>query len=317
MIYLKYKYTKYITSIFSKMLILLTIYGCVEPYEGGDFNGNFEDVLVINATVTNETKRQEVTLTRSFSFEDEVAPTEENAQVTIYDGTGIEFTFEEVEPGKYLSTQEFAAEINKDYSLKIITESGKTYISSTMQLPVESTSIDNLYAERITNDDGIEGMGVFVDSFDPSRGSNYYRYEYEETFKIIAPFWSPFDVVVTLEGIQTPGISVILREQEERVCYGTDVSKTINVSSTLGLTEDRLKRFSVRFINRDDYILSYRYSILVKQYVQNPESFSYYETLNGLSQSSGNVFSEDQPGFLAGNIFSLDIHTALFHDPLA
>ena len=97
-----------------------------------------------------------------------------------------------------------------------------------------------------------------------------------------------------------------MREREERICYGTNPSKSIQVASTLALSEDRLSKYNVRFIERDDYILTYRYSVLVRQYVQSPEAFSFYETLRGLSQSAGNVFSEDQPGFLAGNIFSLD-----------
>jgi hypothetical protein len=171
---------------------------------------------------------------------------------------------------------------------------------------VQNTSIDNLYAERTTNNDGIEGMGIFVDSFDPSGDSNYYRHEFIETFKIIAPFWSPFDIVVISEGVSTFVLSIILREREERICYGTNPSKNIQVASTLALSEDRLSNYNVRFIDRDNYILTHRYSILVRQYVQSPEAFSYYETLRGLSQTSGNVFSEDQPGFLAGNIFSLE-----------
>jgi hypothetical protein len=53
-------------------------------------------------------------------------------------------------------------------------------------------------------------------------------------------------------------------------------------------------------------MLSHRYSILVKQFVQSPEAYAYYETLKGLTQSSTDIFSEDQPGFLAGNISALD-----------
>ena len=175
-----------------------------------------------------------------------------------------------------------------------------------MQLPVGSTEIDRLYAERLTNDEGVEGMSIFVDSFDPSGSSRLYRHEFVETFQIIAPFWSPLDAVVITEGINTFEVRAILREQEERVCYGEQRERNIIVNSTLGLSEDRLDRYPVRFIDRDDYILSYRYSVLVKQFVHSPEAFSFYETLQGLAQTSGSLFSEDQPGFLQGNIFSVD-----------
>lgn len=284
--------------------VLLWIFGCTEPFEG-TVEG-FEDVLVVDAIITNENKRQEVRLTRSFRFDEEGPQAEENANVIVEDGDGEQFVFNEEEPGIYLSSTPFAAEMGKDYRLSITTEDGKSYRSDTMQLPTASTTIDELYAERTTNDQGEEGMGIFIDTFDPSRQSNYYRYEYEETFKIIAPFWSPNDVVFIIQLSTGPVFEVILREREERVCYGTDREKTIEIANTLNLSEDRLGRFPVRFIDRDNYILSHRYSILVRQYVQTQEAFSYYEDLKGLSQSPNSVFTEDQPGFLPGNVFSLD-----------
>ena len=288
-----------------KIIVLFFIFSsCVEPFEGSV--DSFEDVLVVNATLTNENKKQEVLLSRSFRFEEDVTPAEENAQVLVNTDDGDQYIFEEVAPGKYLSEIAFAAKMDTDYKLIIITEDGKSYASSSMQLPIQNTSIDNLYAERTTNNDGTEGIGIFVDSFDPTRNSNYYRHEYLETFKIIAPLWTPFDIVVISEGVSTFVIGVILREREEQTCYGTNPSRNIQVASTLALNEDRLTKYNVRFIDRDNFILTYRYSILVKQYVESLEAFSYYETLRGLSQSSGNVFSEDQPGFLAGNIFSFD-----------
>ncbi len=298
-----YPYRKKYSSGTVIVCLVLWLCSCTEPFTGEV--AGLEDVLVVNAILTNENKQQEVSLTRPYRFEEDTPIAEENAIVSIDDGAR-RFSFDEVEPGKYLSSISFAAEMGKTYRLEITTENGRSYRSNTMQLPVATTSIDALYAERTTNDQNAEGMGIFVDTFDPSKQSNYYRYEYDETFRIIAPFWSNKDVVFIIEESDGPVFDVILREREERVCYGADNEKTINVINTLNLGEDRLSRYNVRFISRDNYILSHRYSILVRQYVQTPESFAYYETLRGLSQSSTSVFSEDQPGFLAGNIASLD-----------
>lgn len=296
-------YQKIVYLRFVVMLVLFGILGCTEPFQGEV--AGLEDTLVVDALITNENKRQEVRLSRPYRFGEDNPIAEENATVSIDDGTDI-YPFEEVDPGTYLSSLPFAAETGKPYRLLITTESGRSYRSDTMQLPVASTTIDDLYAERITNDQGDEGVAIFVDTFDSSSASSYYRYEYDETFKIIAPFWSPEDVVFVIQLSTGPTFDIIRREREERVCYGTDSEKTINVVNTLNLGEDRLSRFNVRFINRDNYIVSHRYSILVRQYVQTPESFAFYEALRGLSQSSTTVFSEDQPGFLAGNIFSVE-----------
>lgn len=284
------------------LALLFCLYGCTEPFTGEV--AGLEDILVVNGLINNENKRHQVLLSRPYRFDEDSPVPEENARVSI-NNDGQQIDFEEVEPGRYLSNMAFAAETDRSYSLSITTQNGRGYRSETMQLPVAETTIDKLYAERTVNDQGDEGMGIFVDTFDASSTSRFYRYEYEETYKIIAPFWSPLDVVFTIQLSTGPAFTVIRREREEQVCYGTDQEKAIDVVNTLNLGEDRLSGYNVRFINRDNYILSHRYSILVRQYVQTPESFAYYEALRGLAQSATSVFTEDQPGFLAGNVFSV------------
>ncbi|MFK7812751.1 MAG: DUF4249 domain-containing protein [Maribacter sp.] len=286
------------------IVFVMICQACIEPYEG--VVEGFDDVLVVNTVITNENKQQEVLLKRSYRFEDDGPLPEENATVMVSDDDGNNFMFQEVEPGKYRSVESFAAELNKNYTLSITTQNGRSYASDTMQLPTGSTNIDELYAERITNDNGVDGMGIFVDSFDPTNSSKYYRFDFIETYKVIAPLWNPKDIVYLGESIFGPQFGTILREREEQTCYGTARPTSINLVNTLNLSEDRVTRQNVRFIPSDNYILSHRYSILVKQYVQSPVAFAYYEALNDLIQSSSNVFSEDQPGFLAGNVFSTD-----------
>ncbi|MGD1945868.1 MAG: DUF4249 family protein, partial [Croceivirga sp.] len=68
---------------------------------------------------------------------------------------------------------------------------------------------------------------------------------------------------------------------------------------------NRVKGFPVRFISKDNYVTSHRYSILVKQHVQRSEAYGFYETLKELSQSD-DVFSQVQPGPLEANIKRVD-----------
>lgn len=286
------------------LLPFIMLNSCVETFDGFDDEvGEFANALVIEAIITNELKHQEVLLSRSYSFGNNETVPEQNAIVTINDGNGSIIEFKEDKPGIYLSIDLFSAELNKDYELLVTTESGETYASDKMQLPTASTNIDNLYAERLPNSNGEDGMNIFIDSFDPQGNSKYYRYEYEETYKIIAPLWSPYDAVLLGEGIDRIYLNVILREREERLCYGTDNTKDIIIHNTVALSEDRVSRLNIRFIKSDNYILTYRYSILVKQFVQSPQAHFYYETLKGQS-SSENLFSENQPGFIVGNVFS-------------
>lgn len=285
--------------IFYFIFIGLTINGCVEPITI-DIS-NFEDSLVINAIITNEYKYQQVKLTRSLKFEGELPTFEFNASVKIVDAANNTFLFQEKSPGTYISIEKFKAQPNTSYQLLITTNDGKSYSSQQTQLP-NSTQIDNLYTIRETDDLGNEGVSIFVDSYDASGDSKYYRYEFEETYKIVAPKWVFKDMVINPITFQ---ISFEQKTKEEKTCYNTILSNTIIQTETTDLSEDRVTKFNVRVIPRDNPIISHRYSILVKQFVQNFEAFTYYKTLNKLSGSES-LFSQNQPGFFNGNVFSDD-----------
>ncbi len=271
--------------------------GCVEPFEPETVT--FESALVVEATITDELKTQEIFLSRTFEFEAEGPEAETNAQVRVTDDQGNSYVFTESEPGIYRSNSAFMAESGRNYSLNITTSDNRSYSSEQAQLPA-TTSLDSIYAERIVNADGVEGLAIFADSFDPSGNASNYRYVYEETFRIIAPRWFPEDLVPIPESCD---LDTAPRDPEVRVCYRTEFSNSIIQISTNNLEEDRVSRFLVRFINRDNYIISHRYSILVKQLVQSDASFTFYQTLNDFSGSES-LFTQTQVGFLNGNVFS-------------
>ncbi|MGK0175868.1 MAG: hypothetical protein ACI9AT_002255, partial [Ulvibacter sp.] len=125
---------------------------------------------------------------------------------------------------------------------------------------------------------------------------------YEETYKIIAPRWVPQDLVL-LDELTCAVDLRPTRPQEERVCYNTVTSTTINQVSTNSLTEDRVMGHLVRFINSEDFIISHRYTILVNQYIQSSAAYTYFETLNNFA-SEESLFSQIQPGYFEGNVSS-------------
>ena len=95
------------------------------------------------------------------------------------------------------------------------------------------------------------------------------------------------------------------RDENKRNCYKTIYSKGIIQTETNNLVDDRITKFPVRYISNDNYIIAHRYSMLLKQYVQSQEAYTFYKTLNDLSDSES-LFSQNQPGFISGNVFSED-----------
>lgn len=286
-------------------IIFCLFTGCIETFDFESEDAfNIEGILVVEASLTNELKSHRVLLSKAVGFNDSIAAPEQGARVRITDELQNEFLFEESEPGTYLSSP-FAAQKGVDYQLTIETENGETLVSEPQRFEAEA-QVTNVYAERGTNDVGEDGILIFMDSSDPAGDSKYYRYEYEETYKIIAPNWTSVDFKLTNYDpcalpVITYDLEIVPREEEERVCYNTLNSKEIILNSSVDLSGSEVKRFPVRFISNSDFIISHRYSILVKQHVQSTDAFSYYQNLNNFSSSS-NVFAEIQPGFLSGNI---------------
>lgn len=287
------------------LAFLFMLSSCVEEIEIDTevtATSNIEDILVVEATFTNELKQQQVILQRGSSFGGGGLSIVQNASVRLEDNAGNIISFFQSEPGTFLSEISFQAIANTGYTLQIEVD-GKTYRSEEVRLPA-AASLTNVYAERIVSDTGEDGIGIYVDATVSPDEPPLLRYTYEETYKIIAPLWSPFDMVV-LDPNPPFDFGLVPREQEERVCFGTQFSNNIIQNEGFDLVGNTVENALIRFIPGDDFIIAHRYSILVKQMVQSPDAFAFYETLNELASSSS-VFTDVQPGFIEGNISNVN-----------
>ncbi len=291
------------------IICILTI-GCTEPYAVR--TNTFEDAIVVEATITNELKNQEVKISRTYILEQNGPTFETGATVFVTDNIGNQYNFDENNQ-KYVSTTPFQAAPGAEYQLHITTSDGKSYISRTQQLTTVNQVVIN--TSIATNDKGVRGVQIAVNSFDPTNTSKYYRYEFDETSKVTAPQWSPKKAILlaTPRVCETPefggfdSIGVIPKTGDDvnsKVCYATRNSIDIMLTSTNTLTEDRVVDFPIRFISAKDYAIAERYTIQIKQYIQTLESYTYYKTLKEITQAGGSLLSHNQPGFLYGNIKS-------------
>lgn len=287
-------------TIFRKALLLgmLAILGCVDPYPVESLD--FEDRLVVQATLTDEDKQHQIFLSRTIALDQQGSRPESGAQVQVRAGAAI-YSFYETHPGVYQSHESFAALPDTEYQL-MISAGGKTYLSDQETLPTPSP-IEDVNAELITDEDGNESAGIFVNSYNPGGTSRNYRYEYEETYKIVAPSWR--DKVLVPASDNSCAVNLEDNNPSGRVCYITNASNDIIQYSTSNLSEDRVDHYMIRDIAQNNYIISHRYSILVRQYVQSNEAYAYYEALNTFSGQES-VFTGAQPGFFQGNMSSTD-----------
>ncbi|MFI1771948.1 DUF4249 domain-containing protein [Thalassobellus citreus] len=287
-----------ITNFIVFSLLGFCVLGCTESFPL--VTESFEDVLVVEATITDEFKYQEIKISRTYLLESDSQVIESNANVRIEDSNNNIYNFREAEGGVYISNIPFKPVEGVSYKLLITLVDGKEYVSSNEFLAPKA-EIENLYAELV-NLNGQTGVQVLVDSNDDLGEANFFRYKYEETYKIVAPFYSPFDAIVT-GGITEGTIDLVAKTKEEKICYSSNISTEILLTSVNSLIENKVSKFPIRFIKADNSILRERYSILVKQYVQSVEANNFYKILKELS-SEESVFVDNQPGFIQGNIFS-------------
>lgn len=276
--------------LFSFLALLIT--GCTETYPL--LTNTYEEIIVVEATLTNELKNQEIKITKTSRFEDDGIEAETGAKVVVKDDQNNEYLFEE-SAGTYKSQTAFAAAADRKYTLEITTKDRKIY-QSTPQTLTAVNPIESVVPSLATNKDNETGIQINVNSYDENKSSKYYRYEYEETYKIVAPRWNSLKIITT--GAQT--VALINNDPSTRICYSTQKSSDIILVNTNTQTEDRVN-LPIRFIQEDNYIIGHRYSILVKQYIENLEAYTFHRILKDIAGSSS-ILSPKQPGLLSGNI---------------
>lgn len=310
------------------LLPFVGLLGCIEEVELGiASNERTRGILIVEATLTDEQKNHRITLSRMDTIIDlkidsiynpntpvrdinrDLVFYERNATVSVTETSGPTYSFVEISPGVYESSEVFGVRLANTYQLNIATQDGATYVSKPMQ--VEGLAdISDMYAEKTISNSGEEGIGIFVDNNTLEGNVKNLRYTYDETYKVVAPFWAEDDFQLTdydpcAVPVPTYNLEIVPREEEQQVCYGNALSNTIIQTQQTNVNDQGLNKFMVRFLSKENYIISHRYSIEITQLVTSPESYSFYEQLNNFSQT-GSVFSQVQPGFLVGNLSATD-----------
>lgn len=288
--------------IYIPLLLITTflIVKCVEPISV--LNSTFEKHLVVEALLTNEMKSHTIKLSNTFPIDQSTPAPEKNATVVIKDDAQNTYTFTEIADGEYRVATPFKAELGRSYTLEIKTTDGRSFVSTAEKI-VGINTINDVVAKRKVNNVAVEGVSINVISNTADQNAKYYRYTFEETFKIVAPKWSQFDMVI-VSAVPPFRVAKVRKKKSEfnQICYRTEYSNKLILANTSKLSENNVNA-EVHFLARTDYKVAHRYSTLVKQYVQSIDAHNYFTTLQKFS-SNGSLFTQSQPGFLSGNFRS-------------
>ncbi|MEQ8686142.1 MAG: DUF4249 domain-containing protein [Imperialibacter sp.] len=283
-------------------LLILTLWGCVEPFEPE--TGGFKSVLVVEGNISDADEPYLITVSRTAPLDASGAIPEKGAFVQVKDEEGAAFLFTEVAPGKYHSNPlDFIGCSGKNYTLSIITSSNQRYESDVVTLK-PTPPIDSIYFEpemRLTDaGDSLDGIRIMVDAHDPLGTSEYYKYSWTETYEIRPHYPSYYEWNFSV----TPP-AFVRRNPEINLCFKTDTCRQVLVTSTANLKTDRVSEFEVNYVSTVSFRIKSRYSILVRQQTLSEKSFRYWSEVQKTSESLGTLF-DPQPYQLTGNVHNID-----------
>lgn len=281
-----------------RLLLGLTILfaaGCVEEYNPV-LEYNADNVLVVDSYLNASEKSVHVFLSYAFDTSvDTISHAETGATVRLETENGGEVVLSETEPGKY-----FANNLNIDMSAKyrihFATSTDTEYASDFVpitQAPVLD-SVTWAYHAPIA---GQHGINIMVNSSGVTDDGLYFFWDFDETWEYTASFLSEYDYINRVP---------VFRPFDKRiyVCYRTDPSSKILISSTKALSRDVITNHPIMWIPGESERLAKKYSILVRQRLVTREGYEFWSRLKRTTEDLGGLF--DPPlTQVTGNIKNL------------
>ena len=277
------------------LLWVLVLPGCIDPYTP-DVVSSAKSFLVVDGFI-NSQGVSTITLQRTIDVASKTAPPpEKGAVVSIEEENGARYVLPEgVVKGTYISPR-LVLNTQKNYRLRILTAAGKEYASA--YVPVKTTPPIDKLTWQATD----KGLGIYVNSRDASNQTQYYRWEYTETWEIVPPY-SPLVEYKNgrIQNIITP---------YPLACWPSSISSDIKLATTVRLSQDIISEYLLRSLPSTSDRLRRRYSILVQQHAQTAEEYMYWEILRKNTENIGTLF-DPLPSQLTGNIKCLNDETEL------
>ncbi|MDR3696349.1 DUF4249 domain-containing protein [Mucilaginibacter sp.] len=244
--------------------------------------------LVVTGNITpNDTTT--ISLSRTVNISGQVnSKPEFNASVTIEGSQGGSYPLTATGNGNYISAP-LNLSAAQSYRLKITTSDGKQYVSDFVSVK-NSPPID-MVNYTLKN----SGLQINVSTHDPANKTQYYRWDYNETYIIHSMYYSHYMAV------NHDTTAIRPADQQIYECWVTDTASTIVLGSSAKLSQDIISDQAVIAIPFNAEKGFIRYSILVKQYALTADAYNYFTLLKKNTEQLGGIF-DAQPSALRGNI---------------
>jgi hypothetical protein len=260
--------------------------------------------LVINGKVTDRQGYQFIEISRSAPpYDPDNERPVSGYNVEIQDDKGNGFLGAEMEPGLYgcWMDQEYLAPGTR-YRLIVTDDMGSVYVSDFDEL-LPCPDIDSItyeIQEMLTEDPDVSypGLQFSVNTDCSGEYAKNFRWEVEETWE----YHSTYLIYAYYDGrIRT----LDNNSYDYFYCWESGNIPNIYTYSTQNLNSGQIRNYPLHFVSNRSDRLSYKYSLLVKQFSLSREAFEFWNILDKQSKQSGELY-DTQPAKIPGNIHSQD-----------
>lgn len=287
-------------------LLLSFLHGCIDPIELEISED--KRILVVEGFISTGPGPHRIKLSKSAKFgniltgfiKDEVG-----ADVWIRNNEGHVTFLKEDSPGLYLTGEDWRPELNKSYTLNIITNNG-THYTSISETVVPVAPIDSLilqYKKIPTVDPAtsITGVEVFARFRDPPDSKNFYTWRNNGTFLI-----ETRPELHTVRNISNPGMPIPAPKDCCAVCWVNELNPDFSVK----ILDDQNSNGTVNtvlaaFLPDNGIRFRTRCMVVIHQLSMSRKAYAFFDLLNKQLSIKGDIF-DPPPATIRGNMINLD-----------
>ncbi|MDB5120289.1 MAG: hypothetical protein JWN56_1507 [Sphingobacteriales bacterium] len=272
--------------IFFIIFGVISVFGCKEAFEPEVIAGN-NNYLVVEGYINTGGGETTVNLSRTSGLKeaDGFRPeTEAEVSVEGEDGTVV-YSGSQTSGVYTIPTYNLKSTVK--YRLHISTK-GKEYMSDYLDSK-QTPEIDTVSWKREK-----DGVQIYVNTHDPLNKTQYYKWDYKETWQIQSLYQSTLEYINGEFITRDPTINITN-------CWAYNQSTRILIGSSAGLVENKINLNPITFINPGSAKLDVKYSIMVFQYGLSEKGYQYYRNMKKNTEQIGGLF-DSQPSEIGSNV---------------
>jgi hypothetical protein len=270
------------------LLLLLTALSmsCKKPYSPPVINAP-NSYLVVEGAI-NTAGKTAVKLSRTVNI---------SGVSTVSPVTGAIVSIESSDNNTYLLTESTSGAYTSDslslnntlkYRLAIKTTNDQQYTSD-YEAVSPNPPIDSVGFNIVAG-----GMQLYVNTHDPTNSTKYYRWDFSETWKFHAKYFSDYMSTVS-------GPAPRSQQQDIYYCFASDTSSNVILGSTARLSQTVIYQNPLTRVPSNSEKIETEYTIQVNQYALSGDAYNFWTNLKKNTEQLGSIF-DAQPSSAVGNI---------------